>query len=76
MESHSEKQLTTSLGDVRFRKTLFINKKTGCSEYLLDRILGIKSNERLTEDAQAKLLEEAVQNLTVVKAKNAVYYQG
>lgn len=61
VETHSDKQLTTSLGDVRFSKTLFTNKETGCSEYLLDRILGFEPNERLTEDAEAKLLEEAVQ---------------
>lgn len=61
IEAHSDKQLTTSLGDVRFSKTLFTNKETGRSEYLLDRILGLEPNERLTEDAQAKLLEEAVQ---------------
>ena len=61
VESHSKKQLTTSLGDVVFSKTLFTNKGTGKSEYLLDRILGIDPNERLTEDAEARLLEEAVQ---------------
>lgn len=61
VETHSDKQLTTSLGDVRFSKTLFTNKETGCSEYLLDRILGLEPNARLTEDAEAKLLEEAVQ---------------
>ena len=61
VEAHSNKQLTTSLGDVTFSKTLFTNKETGKSEYLLDRILGIDPNERLTEDAEAKLLEEAVQ---------------
>ena len=61
VEAHDDKRLTTSLGDVRFRKTLFTNKETGRSEYLLDRILGIDPNERLTEDAEAKMLEEAVQ---------------
>lgn len=61
VESHSSKQLTTSLGDVVFSKTLFTSKETGKSEYLLDRILGIQPNERLTEDAEARLLEEAVQ---------------
>lgn len=61
VESHTDKQLTTSLGDVRFRKTLFTNRETGHSEYLLDRILGLEPKERLTEDAVAKLLEEAVQ---------------
>jgi hypothetical protein len=61
IETHSQKQLTTSLGDIRFLKTLFTNKETGESEYLLDRILGLEPKERLTEDAEAKLLKEAVQ---------------
>ncbi len=55
------KKLTTSLGTVCFRKTLFTNKKTGEMCYLLDRIMGIEKHERITEDAIAKLLEEAVQ---------------
>lgn len=56
-----KKKLTTSLGTVEFEKTLFKNKMTGERKYLLDSILGITSHERLTEDAEAKLLEEAVQ---------------
>ncbi len=55
------KKLTTSLGTVQFKKTLFKNKQTGEETYLLDRILGIESHERLTEDAEARLLTEAVQ---------------
>ena len=39
IECHSSKQLTTSIGDVTFTKTLFVNKETEKSEYLLDRIL-------------------------------------
>ena len=61
VESHTDKQLITSLGAVNFNKTLFTNKETGSSEYLLDRILGLEKNERLTEDAEARMLEEAVQ---------------
>ena len=61
VESHSRKQLVTSLGTVYFRKTLFTNRETGKSEYLLDRIMGLDKHERMTEDAQAKMLEEAVQ---------------
>lgn len=61
VESHTDKQLTTSLGDVTFSKTLFTSKETGKSEYLLDRILGLEANERITEDAHARLLKEAVQ---------------
>ena len=44
------KTLTTCLGTVCFEKTLFRNKQTRESAYLLDRIMGIESHERLTED--------------------------
>ena len=56
-----EKELTTSLGTVKFKKTLFQNKQSGKDCYLLDRIMGIEPHERLTEDAEAKMLEEAVE---------------
>lgn len=46
---------------MRFAKTLFKNRETGKSEYLLDKIIGLEPKERMTEDAEAKLLEEAVQ---------------
>lgn len=56
-----ETTLLTSLGSVTYHKTLFRNKQTGEHEYLLDRIMGIEKHARLTEDAEAKILEEAVQ---------------
>ena len=56
-----ETTLLTSLGSVTYHKTLFKNKQTGEHEYLLDRIMGIEKHARLTEDAEAKILEEAVQ---------------
>ncbi len=49
----------TSLGAVRYHKTLFLNKKTGERSYLLDKIIGFDSHERLTEDAMARILDEA-----------------
>jgi len=61
VEQHNRKSLLTSLGNVVFRKTLFENKKTGEMCYLLDRILGLEKGERITEDAEAAMLEEAVQ---------------
>lgn len=61
VESHERKQLVTSLGTVTFQKTLFINKETGKSKYLLDRMLGLEKNERITEDALARMLKEVVQ---------------
>ena len=57
VEAHTQKQLLTTLGNVTFQKTLFKHKQTGKCEYLLDKILGLHSHERITEDAMAKALE-------------------
>ena len=61
VERHEKKHLLTVLGDVYFKKTYFTNKETGITECLLDRILGLDRNERIAEDAEARILEEAVQ---------------
>lgn len=61
VEKDSQKQLITSLGTVHFTKTLFTNKETNEMAYLLDEILGLEKHERMTEDAVAAMLEEAVQ---------------
>ena len=61
VEKDVEKQLLTSLGMVQYTKTLFTNKETGEMEFLLDRIMGLEKHARMTEDAEARLLEETVQ---------------
>ena len=61
VEKDSQKQLITSLGTVHFTKTLFTNRETNEMAYLLDEILGLEKHERMTEDAVAAMLEEAVQ---------------
>ena len=55
------KSLITSVGEVFFEKTLFKDKETGRSGYLLDRIMGIEPHERMTEDAEAIMFSEAAQ---------------
>jgi len=67
IERHDTKQLITSLGTVTFSKTLFVKKdekdENGkeIMKYLLDGALGLTENQRLSEDAVAKVYEEAVQ---------------
>ena len=56
-----ETTLLTSLGTLHYHKTLFQNKKTGAYEYFLDRVMGLEKHARMTEDAEAQILEEAVQ---------------
>ena len=65
------KSLITSIGTINFEKTFFINKDTGERAYLLDRELGIEDHQRITEDAEAQLLKEAVQT-TYKKGGEAV----
>ena len=49
----------TSLGEVTYSRTYFKNKKTGERSYLLDSLMGFAPKERLTEDAVARILDEA-----------------
>ena len=52
--------VTTSLGDVTFHRTYYRNKKTAENCYIVDRLIGLDKHERMTEDAKARILEEAV----------------
>lgn len=61
VDRHETKQLITSLGSVNYSKTMFKGKKDGERSYILDLIMGMDSHQRMTEDAEARLLEEAVQ---------------
>lgn len=57
-----ETMITTSLGDVTYSRTLFKNTKTGVSCYLLDKLIEIEPHTRMSEDAVARILEEAVES--------------
>lgn len=61
IEKNCHKKLVTSLGAVDFKKTMFTNKESSKMTCLLDQILGLAPHTRLTEDAEARLLTEAVQ---------------
>lgn len=61
IDRNEKKSLFTSLGIVTFTKTLFLNKESGERVYLLDRVMGFEDHKRMSEDAEAKLLQEAVQ---------------
>lgn len=50
---------STSLGEVRYKRTYFKNAKTGERCYLLDRLLGFEKGQRFTEDAIARIFDEA-----------------
>lgn len=67
IEDHDEKQMITTLGTAHFSKTLY-RYKDGKDEngkeimcYLLDKTLGFTENQRVSDDAVAKMYGEAVQ---------------
>lgn len=62
---------TTSLGDVTYSRTLFRNKATGVSCYLLDQLMKLDKHTRVTEDAVARILEEAAESSYRKGGKNA-----
>lgn len=52
--------LITSLGEVTYYKTLFYHPKEKTYAYLLDKVMQLDPHTRLTEDAVAQMLNEAV----------------
>ena len=52
----------TSLGSITYKRTLFIHKETKRRSYLVDEFLGFESREYITEDAKARICEEAVES--------------
>ena len=61
----------TSLGEVVYTKTYFLNQKTGERSYLLDQLMGIEPHARLTEDAVARIFSEVVDSTYRKGGQNA-----
>ncbi len=61
IKAYKTKSLLTSQGEVMLQKALFQNKETKERVYLLDRILDLPLNQRLSENAMSQMLKEAVQ---------------
>ena len=62
IERLDETTLLTSLGEIRYHKTYFHNRQTGEYCYLLDQLMGLEKHARISEDAEARMLEEAVES--------------
>ena len=62
VQRHDQRTLISSLGDVRFRHTLYRSRKDGSYHYLLDERLHLPKDEHFTEMAEVKMLEEAAQS--------------
>ena len=56
---NQQKELLCSMGMLHFRRTGYTDLQTQKYVYLLDRLLGIGSHERVTTECIARILEEA-----------------
>ena len=61
VERSASKTLITSLGSVNYKKTYYVDKQTGTTICLLDKLMDITDHKRISEDAVANILTEAVQ---------------
>ncbi len=59
-QKSKEKSIEDIAGTVRFKRTGYVDKRTGKYVYLLDKILGLDPHQKLTLAAAAKVLEEAI----------------
>lgn len=62
VERRDETKLLTSLSEICYNRTYFRNKETGEYCYLLDRLMGLEAHARISEDAESRILEEAVES--------------
>jgi len=62
VQRHDDRTLITTAGDVTFTHTLFRQRSDGSYHFLLDEWMGLPDHERLSEQAEAKILKEAEKN--------------
>ena len=66
-----ERSLITSIGEIRYERTMYKKKETGERKYLLDEVIGIGKRERISEDLEAEILKKAVNNSYEESGKTA-----
>ncbi len=69
IQRHDYRTLTTVVGDVVFNHTMYLEKETKSTHFLLDEMLQLDSHERFSEGAETELLREAVKSSYAKAAK-------
>lgn len=57
---NQSKEILDIMGPIKYKRTGYVDKKTGEYIYLLDEILGIQAHQRISNGAAANIIEEAV----------------
>ena len=61
-EGFDDRTLITSRGEIRFPARWYTDKETNQSICLLEKVLGLHKDERVTEEAQVKILERCAEH--------------
>lgn len=59
IQRHDSRTLVTTVGDVTFTHTMFMDRTDGSRHYLLDDMLKLPAHEKFSSCAEAKVLSEA-----------------
>lgn len=67
------RKITSIFGEIDFKRRYYLDKRNNQKVYLLDEYFKIAPNERLLENVETKLIEEAIETNYEKAGKKAVY---
>lgn len=73
VRSNDANSFTATCGEVNYKRTYFISKKTGERAYLTDRATGIEPHMRISNDVVIKALDNVADSSYRLSGENAVY---
>jgi len=68
-----DRTVTSIFGDIDFKRRYYLDKQTGERVYLLDEYFKIAPKERLLENVETRLIEEAIESNYEKAGKTAAY---
>ena len=68
-----ERNVISIFGEIDFKRRYYLDKQTGERVYLLDEYFKIAPKERLLENVETRLIEEAIETNYEKAGKNATY---
>ncbi len=68
-----DRKITSIFGDIDFKRRYYLDKENNQRVYLLDEYFKIAPNERILENVETKLIEEAIQTNYEKAGKSVAY---
>lgn len=68
-----DRKIATIYGEIDFKRRYYLDKENNKRVYLLDEYFKIAPNERLLENVETKIIEEAIETNYEKAGKNVVY---